>query len=230
MRRRIFWLVVGLILAGLAYVTFSGSLDPPVEPLPADVKKILIRDRWQERIITKTLPVIVPQEVTKYVTRTERVEVEIPSEPVTVIRTVEVPAGCPDPLEGAALGGGCVLDLIETGTEKFARGTWNCEATGPGWSIARGPVVSQEVRYESTPPPPTRLPGLISLGLGVTSQPGLRGQVSWYRSNRRLGYFLAADYGDPEVFTSGGDGYFETFEADNLRVAVGVSLRLGKRK
>lgn len=232
MRRNLLWIAVGLLLSWLVYIGSHAMgiaiYDTPVPSLTDDQRRVLIREKFVPVTVVKEIPVEVevPGET---VTVRERVEVAVPGETVEVVNTVEVPADCPSP-GPVALAGECTVEIVGEGEDSMARGWWSCQATGNGWSASRDRVLADTASFKAVAPPKPPLPGLFEIRLGVHSQPGARIGLTVFRASRRMGWWVDADYGDPQAwgyFDYGQEAYVSRTE-DQWRVAGGVAWRFGR--
>lgn len=140
--------VAGLLLSmavGAAWAWVDAGRGIP--PLTDAERSAAIRAKYVPVEVVKTIVqrVEVPGEPLPPVV--ERVVVEVPGEVVEIEVPVDAPPGTADcgPVE---LWGGCEIDLVGDGVDRMARASWWASASGPFWSAARGPIVSDEVEYQ----------------------------------------------------------------------------------
>ena len=213
--------VVLMVAAGLAWAWHSGRQPLVLEP---HEREILIRDRFVpvERVkeVVREVRVPVPIEVEKLIR--EVVTVEVPAAPAEVVVQPDAPCD-PGPVElgGAAGQPGCQIAIAGEGVDRMARAMWTCEASGPGWTASRGPIVADEVRFqaEATKPILGRLWALEG-GLWADQEDvGVRAGLARWGQGRRLGWVVGADYTlDPSAA-------YESYQADRWRVGAGAAVR-----
>lgn len=248
MRRRLTWLAFGLLLAGaaIAYPRLRAALDPPMDSLSPEFRQVVREVGFVDETRVKELSfenLELRQELAR-VSRTKitgTVEIrEVPVEVPGPERVVEIPgprvvvqgAGPPCELERMSLGGSCTTEMMEGHGDRLARVLWSGQAA---WSLqgrpgtsSRGPIVAEEIRFETTGPPAKRYWPRLEARVGRHTESGWDLGVTyspWHRRPflGRVALYAGYQSGDEsEVFIPESESYVRW---DDSRAYGGVALR-----
>jgi hypothetical protein len=250
MKKRLRWLVLGLLLAGAVYAVVTTDLRESA-PMPPDVQDGIgdqLRLHYAQENVRLALEL---EEMSSLVDRwgeryadqvrlTQKWRMKAEGVPLTVPGPERVVQGEPVFVEGDCKITDPVMDVevageqVEVGGRPGLRIRWKSEVILQLWSgEVHRPLTLQTdwqdgdvIEFDVAKPPPPVKPRHFGIHAGVTTVPGVRLGASYYKRGHRLGYWASVDWGFPESVTDPSNEFFYALE--RWSAAGGVAMRFGK--